>query len=400
MATVQLISTVSGQTANLADTLYVVGEDIMAQASGGLAISATNLANNRDFMIKGMVYGFFGGLEIGSSVNMVTGNDVTIAATGSMTSAHFEDNALTFYGFDSGIRNFGTMFGGDGGILLTGNDNVIRNAGMITGTTGPGIRIDGDDNRIINSGQINGTTGVEITSSTGENNTLVNAGKISGITNGYTAGGGMETVVNSGRIYGLLQLASGDDTYVNKGSGWVQGIIYGGDGNDTYRVNRADLKLTESSGGSSGARDRVYSSVTFELGANFEELVLTGRADIDGTGNTAGNYLQGNAGDNVLTGKAGTDSFFGGRGTDLMTGGADTDGFYFKPRADLEIIRDFTDGEDLLVLFTGSEIVSVADLIAHHARDVGNDLHIEGDGTTMIIRNFQKADLSAADFTV
>src|SRR5690606_27469422 len=55
--------------------------------------------------------------------------------------------------------------------------------------------------------------------------------------------------------------------------------------------------------------DTVQSSVTWTLGTNFENLVLTGSSNIDGIGNSADNTLSGNSGVNTLTGGAGDDSY-------------------------------------------------------------------------------------------
>lgn len=49
-----------------------------------------------------------------------------------------------------------------------------------------------------------------------------------------------------------------------------------------------------------GGSDRVLASVNWTLGAHVETLVLTGTANIDGTGNELANVLTGNAGNNVL----------------------------------------------------------------------------------------------------
>jgi Ca2+-binding RTX toxin-like protein len=57
-------------------------------------------------------------------------------------------------------------------------------------------------------------------------------------------------------------------------------------------------------------------SVTFWLGAYFENLALTGTANIGSTGNELANLLTGNAGKNVLDGAAGADTMAGGLGDD------------------------------------------------------------------------------------
>ncbi|MCK9911195.1 hypothetical protein MXD81_18740, partial [Microbacteriaceae bacterium K1510] len=62
--------------------------------------------------------------------------------------------------------------------------------------------------------------------------------------------------------------------------------------------------------------DTVQSSVSFTLGTNVENLVLTGSDNINGTGNTLVNTLTGNAGNNVLSGGSGNDVMIGGAGDD------------------------------------------------------------------------------------
>jgi len=87
----------------------------------------------------------------------------------------------------------------------------------------------------------------------------------------------------------------------------------GGTGNDTYVVDNASDTVTESA---SAGTDVVQSAVTFTLGANLENLTLTGTAAINGTGNTLANTLVGNSGANVLNGGTGADSMSGGAGDD------------------------------------------------------------------------------------
>ena len=79
--------------------------------------------------------------------------------------------------------------------------------------------------------------------------------------------------------------------------------LIGGLGNDTYIVDMAADVVTESSTLASEI-DIVQSSVNYTLGANLEQLVLTGTGNINGTGNNLVNTLTGNAGNNILDGGA------------------------------------------------------------------------------------------------
>ena len=62
--------------------------------------------------------------------------------------------------------------------------------------------------------------------------------------------------------------------------------------------------------------DTVQSGVSYTLGADVENLTLTGTGSINATGNTLNNTLTGNAGNNVLDGGAGNDAMSGGAGDD------------------------------------------------------------------------------------
>ena len=77
---------------------------------------------------------------------------------------------------------------------------------------------------------------------------------------------------------------------LNGGAG--SDTLAGGKGDDIYVV---DLPGDRAQEAANEGYDRVRSSVSFALGANIEELTLTGTAAINGTGNALANTITGNA---------------------------------------------------------------------------------------------------------
>ena len=98
--------------------------------------------------------------------------------------------------------------------------------------------------------------------------------------------------------------------------------MIGGVGDDTYVVDRAGDVVTELAAQGS---DTVESSITYILGPNLEHLILTGSANLNGTGNSAHNVLLGNSGNNILDAGSGDDTLDGGMGSDALFGGSGHD---------------------------------------------------------------------------
>ncbi|WP_237168755.1 M10 family metallopeptidase C-terminal domain-containing protein [Paracoccus shandongensis] len=162
-------------------------------------------------------------------------------------------------------------------------------------------------------------------------------------------------------------------------------------GNDTYVTDGRD-RITEAVG---AGIDLVKSSASYALGANLENLVLTGTTALNGTGNgldnritgnAAANILKGGGGNDVLSGRAGADRLLGDAGDDILNGGsggdrlvggrgqddlfggvdASRDVFVFTSHLDSavgrnrDVVNDFTTGLDDLDLRLVDAVASTA----------------------------------------
>jgi Ca2+-binding RTX toxin-like protein len=97
--------------------------------------------------------------------------------------------------------------------------------------------------------------------------------------------------------------------------------LMGGAGDDLYVVDATDVVVEVAGEGT----DTVQAAFSYTLGAEVENLTLTGSASINGTGNAANNVLTGNSYANILSGLDGNDYLSGGNGADTLLGGAGGD---------------------------------------------------------------------------
>ena len=176
-----------------------------------------------------------------------------------------------------------------------------------------------------------------------------------------TGGSGNDLLV--GNQVGNFLKGNGGDDGLNGGAGGdtLDGgtgadTMLGGTGDDLYFVDLSGDIVAELL---AEGTDTVSSGISYTLGDNVENLVLTGSAE-DGTGNALDNIIQGNALGNALDGAGGNDRLIGGDGVDLMTGGAGADVFVGEINADkvdmkkgeisLDLILDFEKGVDKIDL--------------------------------------------------
>jgi len=112
----------------------------------------------------------------------------------------------------------------------------------------------------------------------------------------------------------------------------------------------------------------VRAGYGYTLGANLENLTLTGTAAINGYGNALANRIVGNAAGNVIQGLDGADRLEGGAGNDSLSGGAGDDRLIGGAGADS--LSGGT-GLDSFVFLTASEsspVTSTRDTIADFLR--------------------------------
>jgi Ca2+-binding RTX toxin-like protein len=122
----------------------------------------------------------------------------------------------------------------------------------------------------------------------------------------------------------MLLGKAGDD--IMNGQAGSDNMI-GGTGDDIYYIDNTGDILTENS---NEGIDTVNSSISYTLGANIENLTLSGSSAINGTGNNLDNVIIANSGSNILNGGEGSDTINGGLGADKLVGGLGNDTFVFN----------------------------------------------------------------------
>ena len=198
-------------------------------------------------------------------------------------------------------------------------------------------------------------------------------------------GGDGDDILKGGAGQDMLWGDAGNDT-LDGGTG--ADTMIGGTGNDTYFVDDAGDTVVEQAGEGS---DRVYSTVSYTLSANVEELWLQ-TAGTTGIGNALDNKLVGTSGDETLYGLDGNDSMFGGAGHDTLYGGNGNDDLRGE------------DGDDWLYGEAGNDTLRGGAGNDHLFGGDGNDVLEGGSGVDVCtggagadIFQFRQGDLCATD---
>jgi Ca2+-binding RTX toxin-like protein len=361
--------------ADTAGDVWIIQEGVTL-ATSDTAIAAGLKADDRQFIIAGNVVSDNG---FGLLTTNGSGTKITINDTGSIWGGTLGMNS---WGNDTQIVNEGSVYGKITGLAAAGQLSSVVNRGDVSGGVN-GMSIQSAATRLINSGSVDGEDyscyissksavltnlgtfsaagdGIRIDRNTLGESKIVNAGTIDAST-AIVATHSIDSVTNTGEIFGSISLGEEADTFTNSGqvtggidlgsgadvlklfgssaiagsiamgadndtvivsNGTILGDIDGGAGDDLYDLRQTDVTIVEV--GNSGT-DTVKVGSDWYLGDNFENLILTGNADTIGHGNTLDNTFTGNRGDNQFFGGRGTDILNGGAGADRLDGGADLD---------------------------------------------------------------------------
>lgn len=260
------------------------------------------------------------------------------------------NNALT------GNAAVNTLTGGDGDDVLSGaagNDRLLGGNGNDTLDGGSGT--DSLDGGLGNDTFVVDTLSDIIADAGGSDTVIANLAAGS-----YTLASGLENLTLGG-IAALNGFGNGSNNTLigNDGANTLDGglgvdLLKGGKGNDIYIVDDIGDLAVEDVTGAAGGIDTVRSSMDYTLGANLENLTLTGNNVIGGNGNALANNLQGNDAANALWGMGGNDTIKGGKGDDSYYVNVVVTGSGASAVAKLEdtLIENAGEGQDRLVLVT------------------------------------------------
>jgi Ca2+-binding RTX toxin-like protein len=363
-----------------------------------------------------MLRGVVGDLVKATTLTLGANLEKLDASQTGLTKLNLTGNALsnTLTGNDadnllSGLVGNDTLDGGDGNDILDGGlgqDTVNGGAGddriTMLLTTGNVDTIDAgaDTDLLVLSGVVGGDGIVMVDLSAADQVAVPSADLqvqtgFEGVS-GLLLGSATMTVMGSAGN-NLIIGSKGNDT-LDGGAG--DDSLIGGVGNDTYRVDSAGDVVTEAA---NAGTDTVYSSVSYTLGENIENMWFEGYGTTRiGTGNALANTIIAPGGGSfVLFGLAGNDNLLSPDFNDTLDGGAGNDYLHDYGGNDTLIGGDGNDhldddgGNDVLIGGAGNDIL--------HGGP-GNDIYRvnRGDGRDTIWEEFDPGgnDLLAYGATI
>jgi Ca2+-binding RTX toxin-like protein len=346
--------TLDGGTGN--DTLNGgLGSDVYYVDSVGDLITGEGTDTSVDLVISSVSYT----LVTATSTNV---ENLTLIGTLNLSGTGNTSNNLITGNVGNNLLNGGggndSLIGGDGNDSLIagdGNDSLNGGAGndSLIGGTGNDTLAGGKGNDsyvvdtpfdVIIEQLGEGTDTVTFIAYTG---TYVLSDNLENLMLGDTTasihgiGNNLNNTITGNSASNIIDGGTGTDTLI------------GGAGNDFYfvdNVNDVIIEVPPISPTSAPEIETVFSSITYTLGDNLENLNLTGTANLNGTGNNLKNNITGNAGKNILNGGGGNDILDGGAGADTLIGGTGSDTYIVDNVGD-KVQEKVNQGIDTVVSF-------------------------------------------------
>ncbi|NES25254.1 MAG: calcium-binding protein, partial [Symploca sp. SIO3E6] len=351
--------TLSGGTGS--DRMYGgTGNDrYIVDSTGDVVIESANQGTDRVYSSISYTLGAnLENLTLTGSAYYGYGNSLNNSISGNSSNNYLWGSSGNDYLYGNGGND--TLSGGTGSDYLNGGTGSDR---MYGGTGNDRYVVDSTGDVVVESANqgtdrvyssISYTLGANL-----ENLTLTGSAY-------YGYGNSLNNSISGNNYNNYLWGSSGNDyLYGNAGNDTLNGgtgsdRMYGGTGNDIYIVDSTGDLVTEYA---NQGIDRVYSSISYTLGSNLENLTLTGSAyygygnslNNSISGNNSNNYLWGNSGNDSLYGNGGNDILSGGTGNDYLNGGTGNDRMYGGSGND---ILTGGSGNDLLVGNFGNDTLS------------------------------------------
>jgi Ca2+-binding RTX toxin-like protein len=391
------------------ENLILTGNDNLTGLGNDLANNITGNSGNNNLMggVGADTIDGGGGNNTASYNVSNAGVQVSLVAAAINSGGHAQGDVLSNIHNLLGSAHDDTLIGNEEANRLEGGlgaDRLDGGAGHDTLVGAEGNDVlngeDGDDVIFGGAGAdtIDGGDGIDTVSYSGSD-AAVTVNLASGTATATATGGHAQGDVLSNIENLIGSSAYGDTLTGNTGANRIEGgggndtldggggldTLVGGAGNDTYILNEAGVTITEALG---EGTDTVISSINYTLGANLENLTLTGNATI-GTGNTLNNTLTANNLANTLSGGDGDDSLIGGTGNDTLNGDAGNDTLWAT--AGNNTLNGGV-GNDTLVAGTGNDMLmggegnDTLDLRTHNLSLVGDNAD-GGAGTDTVIIN-------------
>ena len=269
------------------------GVAVISDAAGKLVDLSHAAVGAHGFKVdagKASVATLIGGLNADSLIGGAGADSITGGKGNTLTGGKGDDTFTLLSGTTNSITDLGV-----GSDVLKVAATATVNATVAKGFTATASTVNDGTAVITGAGSINlalatGSHGFTITSTAAK---------------GTLTGTVLADIING---------SAGSDTIV--GFGGADTLI-GGAGDDTYVIDNANQVVVEGTDAAVKGGDTVISSINYTLGANVENLTLTGTATI-ATGNELANKLTANDLGDTLIGGLGADTLTGGKGNDTF----------------------------------------------------------------------------------